>query len=1490
MSTQFHPAVQHWFDRQFKSVTDPQRLGWPAIQSGENVLIAAPTGSGKTLAAFLAALDDLVRRGLDGRLRDETQVLYVSPLKALSNDIHRNLDEPLEGIRRCLGELDFADVELRADLRTGDTPASKRQAMLRKPPHILVTTPESLYLLLTSDSGRVLLKTIRSVIVDEIHAVAGSRRGSHLALSLERLAALVDGPLQRIGLSATQRPIEDVASFLVGAGPINGGARCRIVDVGHRRDLDLAIELPPSPLEAVMSNEVWDEVYSRLAECIREHETTIVFVNTRRLAERVTMHLAETLGDDAVTAHHGSLSRERRFEAERRLKAGELRALVATASLELGIDIGSVDLVCQLGVTRSIAALLQRVGRSGHTLGATPKGRIFPLTRDELVEAVALLRSVEAGELDRLQIPGKPLDVLAQQLVAEVACQEYREDDLFELFRRAYPYRDLTRREFEDVLKMLAEGFSTQRGRRGALVHHDVVNRRIRGRRGARMTALINGGTIPPSADYRVVEEPAGIFVGNLNEDFAIESISGDVFQLGNASWRILQVVSGTVRVEDAKGQPPNIPFWFGESPARTDELSASVDRLRADFEAHAAGGALKDFEASLQGLVSPEVSETLLQYFSAGREALGCVPTQRRIVAERFFDETGGMQLVIHAPLGRRIHRAWGLALRKRFCRSFNFELQAAATEDGIVISLSEKHSFPLEDVFRFLNSKTVADLLVQALLDAPMFKIRWRWNASRSLAVVRQRGSRKVPPPIQRMEAEDLVAAVFPDQLACLENIAGDREIPEHPLVQQTIQDCLTEAMDIDGLIGVLEGIESGTIECVARDTTEPSPFCHELLNAKPYAFLDDAPLEERRTQAVFMRRVLNVDSGSELCDLDPRAIERVQKDAWPHPENADEAYDALTLLGGLDAATARRDRADFSWLSLLEELERQGRAGRLEIPTVFDGAAGPIWIPVERLAPWRALHPGARCVPDLRLPSAVSDAVSDAVSNAVSLGSDGAADRLEALVELVRGRLDTSGPVFADAIAKAFRVPLSDAVAALHSLEAEGFALRGRFRGGDHRDDRDNRDDDVPPPRRDEWCSRRLLARIHRLTIDRLRGEIEPVSAVEFMRFLFVWQRVAPLEQVEGPGGVAALVELLDGFELPAAAWEAEVLAARTESYDPLWLDGLCLSGQLGWGRLSAPGSLGSHGFVSGPLRSSPMGLFRRENAEIWLADRATGSLNALSKAAQDVFDIVRRRGALFFAEIQKESGLLATALEVALGELVAFGFVTSDSYAGLRFLLTPSERRPPTQRASEQCLSERARTTSGRRRRRVPHGIETAGRWSLLRGEPETMEADHREEVRERQARAFLRRYGVVFRKVLERESAGAPWREVARVLRRLEARGEIRGGRFVSGFSGEQFALPEAVGLLRSTRKKPPTGELIGLSAADPLNLLGIVTPGARVPAILANRILFQDGMPIAILEGGKIRSVAEPEGKNERELELALLRRRLSPEMRLYYG
>ena len=1487
----FHPAVASWFSGSLGAPTRCQAQAWEAISEGRHTLIAAPTGSGKTLAGFLSAIDALVRESRRSPLPDTTRVVYVSPLKALGNDVHKNLEIPLAGIDRALAAAGESESGIRAMVRTGDTPGAARESMRRQPPHILVTTPESLYILLTSKGGRAMLEGVETVIVDEIHAVAGNKRGSHLALSLERLDALTRRSATRIGLSATQRPIETVAQFLSGCE--HGQPReCTIVDTGHTRERDVALEVPESPLEAVMSGEVWTEVYRRLCTLIEAHRTTLVFVNTRRMAERVARALTETLGEEHVTSHHGSLSRERRLAAEQRLKAGDLKTLVATASLELGIDIGDVDLVCQLGSTRSISTFLQRTGRSGHAVHGTPKGRLFPLTRDDLVECAAILDSVRRGELDRLEVPSCPLDVLAQQVTAMVAAEDWSEDTLLAVVRRAWPYRDLADGKWRRLLEMLASGFTTRRGRRSAYLHHDLVNRQLRARRGARLTAITSGGAIPDNADYEVRLEPHGTYLGSLNEDFAIESLPGDIFQLGNTSWRILRIERSTVRVEDARGLPPNLPFWLGEAPGRSDELSDGVcglvGWLGRRFDAQGAGATALQSRAAIASELTERTgignvaSAQIVDYLCAAHAALGALPDRDTVVLERFFDESGGMQLVIHSRFGSRLNRGFGLALRKRFCRKFNFELQAAATEDAIVLSLSESHSFPLDEVCRYLSPNTVRDVLVQALLDAPMFNARWRWNANVSLAVPRFRNGAKVPPNIQRMQAEDLVAAAFPDQIACAENLGGPREIPDHPLVEQTIADALHAAMDIEGLEALVARISAGSIRVVARDLAEPSPLAAEVLDARPYAFLDDAPLEERRARAVAMRRSLDPESAADIGRLDASAIDRVREEAWPEVSTPDEAHDALVVLGVATAAEAETGRPaglgvlagrgtqgrGRGWSDHLEHLVASGRATR-----VRPRPGGPVlWCATEGFALVEAALGSGDVDPPLKVPEALRHAPG----------------REEARIGLIRARLGGLGPVTAADLAGDVGLETAEVELALMALEAEGSVLRGRFTPGAG----------VP-----EWCERRLLARIHRYTLGRLRREIEPVSRAEFVRFLFEWQGLRPEDRRHGYEALAGVVAELQGFAAPAAAWEDEILPARIVDFTPDMLDRLCLAGRASWAR-PAPPVRETPKRSFGPVRSTPIALFSREGrrqAPLWLAPGAhdanggsalstssdakapppstrdkergkpgapspaagngagyedpSASTTSLSPGARGILFCLQSRGASFFDDILAETGARGPDAAAALGELIAHGLVSSDAFAGLRAFTRGASRRL--------------------------HAIAEAGRWSHVKRRAVSTAAPDESDA-EAIVRTLLRRYGVIFKALLTRESLGIPWRGLLRVFRRLEARGEIRGGRFVAGFSGEQYALPEAVETLRRVRRASPDGAVVSVSAADPLNLTGIISLGDRVPATASARIAFRDGVPVAAQSGNRKVDWLAPLGpEQEWAVRSALLRKRI---------
>ncbi len=1410
---ELHPAVQAWFERRFPAGPTPaQAQGWPHVAAQENTLISAPTGSGKTLAGFLIAIDGLYRAHQRGEpVQGSTQVVYVSPLKALAVDIHQNLETPLGEIRAIADEMGLAAPDLRVQVRTGDTPAAVRAAMLRHPPNFLVTTPESLYLLLTAARSRETLRTVETVIVDEIHALARDKRGAHLALTLERLEHVSERPLLRVGLSATQHPIETVARLLVGAGEgrtnPSDGPRCALVDVGHRRDLDLAIELPLDELGAVATKEQMEELIERIAGHVLGHRTTLVFVNTRRMSERVAHCLAERLGEEAVASHHGSLSKERRGLVEARLRAGELRALVATASLELGIDIGPVNLVCQIASPRSLATFLQRVGRSGHSRGAVPKAYLYPTTRDELVECCALLAGVHKGRLDAILPPLAPIDILAQQIVAECSAEDWDEEALFALARHSAPFAELSREGFEEVLDLVSDGVATGRGRQGAYLHRDRVQHRLHGRRGARLAALTSGGAIPESGDYRVLAEPDDTLVGTVNEDWAIESTAGDIFLLGSTSWRILRVGSGTVRVADAKGAPPSVPFWLGEAPARTKELSEEVSLLRECVEARLVEGNADGAVSLVQELcgVDNQVATLVVQYLAAGRTALGHLPTRRQIVLERFFDESGGMQVVVHAPFGGRLNRALGLALRKRFCATFDFELQAAASDDAVLLSLGPQHSFPLEQVPRFLSSRSVEEVLTKAALLSPMFQVRWRWNLNRALTVLRFKGGRKNPPPIQRMEADDVMAAVFPALVACQnENPTGPIELPDHPLVRQTMYDCLHEVMDLDGLRELVGAIEAGTVGVTCRETTEPSVLAHEIVNGRPYTFLDDAPLEERRSRAVSLRRGLPV-APQDLAALDPGAIARVREEAQPDPRDPDELHDLLLSVGVL--------RPRPAWAGLLAALVDSGRA------VILRHAAEELWCAREAAPGLAGLFPTASFEPALETRRAK--------------GSERDPEAVAA--DAIRGHLDLIGPTDQEELVRRTTIPSTTVAVALARLEGEGLALRGSF---------------DPGSGGEQWCARRLLIRIHSYTQQRLRQEIEPVSAQDLMRFLLRWQRVEPGSLRQGRAGVAATIAQLQGFEVPVGAWESEVLTRRIQGYLPTWLDQLCLSGEVVWGRLRLrDGDPEVAGRGRGnPSRATPVTLALRSDLP-WLLQAVRGASAPAEPgagAAQEVLTALRQHGALFPADIAELTRRLPSEVEAGLWENVGRGLAAADGFAAARALLVGS-RRP---------RSSMRRTGLRRGGSDLGGG---GGRWGLL---PTTLSVADADALAEALAEQLLVRWGVVFHDLLAREPMALPWREVLWALRRMEARGTVRGGRFVSGFSGEQYALPEAVDGLRKVRRSERSGVIVRVSATDPLNLVGVLFPGPRIPALQVNWLVFQDGLPR--LDGASVPLPREP--------------------------
>jgi len=1507
-----HPVVQEWFTTKFGTATEPQIAGWPAILRGDPTLISAPTGSGKTLAAFLVCIDKLLRAAIEGRLAPQTQVLYISPLKALSNDVQKNLDGPLREIQQLAIERGYLCGEIRTGVRTGDTLTKDRVSMLKHPPHILVTTPESLYILLTAGKSRNNLTRVQTVIVDEIHAIADDKRGSHLALSLERLDALVCGENhlqpgamltglstapQRIGLSATQNPIELVAAFLTGVSstdeqssadkhpsaaeqalkgtgfspsvgrthragalaPEGKRQPATIIQVGQRRQLDLAIEVPSDELGAITSTAMWTEIYDKLAALADQHRSTLVFVNTRKLVEKISFELSNRLGEDAVAAHHGSLSRTLRLDAEQRLKAGEIKILIATASLELGIDIGTVDLVCQIATTRAVAVAMQRVGRAGHWRGAIPKGRFFATTRDDLLEQAALLRKMVAGELDQLEVPEQPVDVLMQQIVASVGAESWDETALYNVLRRAYPYRNLTREHYEELLALLHNGIESSRGRYGAYLLRDRVQNHLHARRGARSIAISNGGAIPDTSIFAVMLQPENVQIATLDEHFAVDSSPGDVILLGNTSWRIQRVdPQGKVLVEDAHGAPPSIPFWEGEAPQRTSVLSDGVSDLRAEIDRRTS-----TVSPSAVRETHPQVADTiawlmeacflptsaalqLIAYIVGGRAALGAVPTKQTIIAERFFDEGGGQQLILHAPFGGRINKAWGLALRKRFCRGFNFELQAAATDNGINISLAEQHSFPLADVFRFLTDLTAKDLLEQACIPSPLFKNRWRWAAGRSLQLLRMSKGKRIAPQIQRTRSDDLLASVFPHASACPETMTGDIEIPDHPLVREVMKDTLSEAMDIDGLLDILRGMSSGAIRTLAVDTPVPSLFAHELIHAMPYAFLDDEDAAARRARAVNTRHTLPDAVTEGAGKLDPAAIDTVRQQLWPDIRDEHELHDLLLQLVILPLSYL--DRAEHTstqhWPLFFTRLAEQGRAHLIHHNDT------PTWIATERLPEASLLWPNAS------LPEHITTATKPTVlAGTEERPAQTISPRDVATTALTQGWLQLLGPTTSAHLAYLTHLQLSAIFQSLLTMEMQGLAMRGVF---EHPKPADDATHEI------EWCERRILHRIHRLTLGTLRKQVEPVTPATFMRWLLDWHHLAPNTQLTGEEAVLAAIEQLEGFEAPAIEWERTLLPARVANYDSQWLDNLCLAGVIGWGRISPHPAWLSTTDASAPRRvipttAAPITFYLRESSD-WLHHALAAKCvepavltESLSPKAQLLRALLSERGAAFTADLQRLSGLDKLHTTTALWELATAGLASADGFDQLRAMMDPRRKSAATAQTPATSLRKRAAART------------TAGRWSLLY-DPATSpsqnantahntaaaiaKAKQHEAALDAHARILLCRYGVLFRELLTRESNAPKWRDLLPILRRLEARGEIRGGRFVSGAFGEQYSLPEAVESLRTARKQQaaqPDESPFTVAAADPLNLAGILVPGERVPAVPGRELRFLNG-------------------------------------------
>lgn len=1418
----FHPAVQKWFADSLGQPTPIQAQAWRALATRQHAVISAPTGEGKTLAAFLAVIDALVkqriRRQQNGHLEvpaentRATRVLYVSPLKALSNDIEKNLQLPLAGIQRELKAAGIETDDIHAMVRTGDTSPAERAKLVRLRPEIVVTTPESLYLMLTSVSGRQMLETVETVIVDEIHALAGSRRGSHLLLSLARLESLCaarrerDGLanagdfLQRIAVSATVKPIEAVARFLVGDQPV---ALCRDT---RPRQFDIRMLLPSQPLTAVMSGEMWQEIYLELAKEIQKHRTTLIFVNNRRLCERLARHLTELLEGESVSAHHGlppegvpaganpgvsahhgSLSHAQRLRGETLLKEGKLKVMVATSSLELGLDIGTIDLVVQISSPRSIHAFIQRAGRSEHHKNGTSRALLVPLTRDDLSECVALVRALRQGALESLELATPALDILAQQIVAEVAMRDIGADELFALVVREAQWQNLARSDFDAVLEMLNDGYSLRFGRRSRYIFYDKTDRVLRARPGARITAALNGGAIPENFEYEVIDESSsgplshvagapenrahgGAFVGTVHEDFAIESSQGDVFQLGNRLWQIRQISGNRVSVVHAPDKHPTIPFWIVDVPGRTDALSDALSAMHELFNGLGDPNKFVRQISAETGLPSAVIGQ-LADYYRETQASLGLLPTKSTVVLERFFDEVKNCHIVLHSVFGAQVNRAWGLALRKRFCRQFNFELQAAANDNAIVLSLSHTHSFHLPEVFSYLKSVTAEQVLIQALLDAPMFEVRWRWNASRALAILRRSTRGKLPAQWQKSGAQDLVALLFPDQIACAENLSGPRAIPDHPLVKQTVSDCLHEAMDAKGFVQVLQRIESGDIRTIYADSATPSPLAHEIINARPYAFLDDAPLEERRTRAVYtgvpgarlprtasLGRPVRTDTearqGDEISD---DTIAAVKAETLYPARNENELYDLITQF----ALVPEAEVAELGGDADLHALVSRGKVFRFPSPPaplhdVERGANTDLSDSKEaQHSPPSPFNGEGGRGGEAYFISADRAELIEAVYPQIDSEDKVAAQRCISGIEtILLAHLELLGPLTAESLAARLTLPITRVTLAISGLEAQGSAFVLHRNG------------------LTLYVERTFYQRLQHY--GRRRSVQKRLSPLEYLAFLAEWQHVS--EPLSGPESLAKILRQLQGAELSLDEWNS-ALRLRITDYNERMLEDQLLSGEFFWWR--APGAAGKS-----ITRKTRYMLLSRD---LWHELGPLSNTGAeLSVDARRVRDYLERNGASFVHDIhtgrpgEAQPKIFTEQTLRGLRELVAQGLVTSDQFFALRRLAP--------------AAAQRGRLAIRRMQPQFPHG-----RFSLVRYKSD---APADEDARLAAiARLLLSRHGVVYRYAAENDFFKAPWPRLVRTLRLMEMAGHVRSGRFIDGLWGEQFAAPTAAAMI-----------------------------------------------------------------------------------------
>jgi ATP-dependent Lhr-like helicase len=1203
----FLPFVERWFATTFREPTPPQRDGWAAIASGRDTLIVAPTGSGKTLAAFLWALDHLHRLGLEGRLEDRVYVVYVSPLRALNNDIEKNLREPLAGIRAAAAADGLALPEVRIAVRTGDTLAAARQAMTRRPPHVLITTPESLYILLTSQGFRPALAAARFVIVDEVHALMASKRGAHLALSLERLQALVAGGQpgprpQRIGCSATVRPVEDAATFLTGAtarDPV-------VIDAGFSRDLDLQVVSPVDDFLTATSDTVWDAALQQIAELVQAHRTTLVFAQSRRAAERLARDLNDRVPDDAgapaegaaatgrkVAAHHGSLSRRARLEAENRLKAGELRALVATSSLELGIDVGAIDLVVQVQSPRNVAAALQRVGRAGHLLSRTSKGRIVVTKGEELVEAAAVVRTVRERSLDRIAMPQAPLDVLAQQIVAAVAAESLEIDVLHARFRQAAPYRDLSRETFLAVVRSIAEPLPREVRGVAPRILWDRVNDRLHARRGSRFLALTAGGTIPDAGLYDVYVAETDLKVGTLDEEFVTESLPGDVFLLGSHAWRIAKVRADRVLVEDAQGMSPTIPFWKGEHPSRSWDLGLAVGRLRRDAADRLDTPDFAAWAARECGCDARAAAAMRSWLVKAG-EVLQGVADDQGIVVESFADEMGGRHAMIHSVFGMRINGAWGMALREQVRRRFGLLAEASHVDDGILLSFAPGQVPPApERLVTLVAPEEVDTLLGEALIGSPMFGTRFRHAAVRALFVPRMTRGQRTPAYLQRLKADALLEAV--------------RGQPDFPIVAETLRECFHDAYDVPRLKRLLERLHDRELWTRHVDTPMPSPFVYPLLLAWDWAYLDAGHAEERRADAVVMRKAWSVAPGPLRPDIVAAVEAELQKTT---PERrARDANELAAILDDLGDLT--RDEIAERVVADADGLIAALAAERRIAPVAFGDR--PAWIP----APDATLYAG--------------------------LATEAGLERLVLRV------LRTRGPVTADWLAARYGLAAGDVTPALERLVQRGLVRTGALVA------------DAAAP---QFVHVAVLDEIQRRQVHARRVPRPVATAEQFSAFLLRRHHLHPEHRLVGPPGVLAALELLQGDDFPVRVWEQDLLSARVEDYQRDWLDRLGLAGEIVW-TVFEPAER-ARATALAPESPGRVGVALRDHVG-WLRE-ATGRTE-LDPRVKNVLLHLQLRGASFPRDLARVTGLDPAQAQAALWEMFRAGLATPDTFSAI-----------------------------------------------------------------------------------------------------------------------------------------------------------------------------------------------------------------------------